>query len=139
MKKAFLPLLCMLLAAVLLVGCGAQTAAPAKEEEPAEAVNGPMAGGWAINEGDTGMEANPEAKEALEKALEGMTGANYEPVACLGTQVVAGTNYCILCKITPVVPDPVPHFGLVYVYRALDGTAKILEVQDLELGVRAEG
>ena len=86
-----------------------------------------------------GAQAAPavSAQAALEKALEGMVGASYEPVACLGTQVVAGTNYCILCRITPVVPKPTSHFALVYVYRALDGTAKILDVQDLALGVQA--
>ena len=84
------------------------------------------------------MEANPEAQAALEKALEGLVGASYEPVACLGKQVVAGTNYCLLCRITPVVPNAVPHFALVYVYQALDGSAELLQVQDLTLGVLPE-
>lgn len=84
------------------------------------------------------MEANPEAKAALEKAVEGLVGASYEPIACLGTQLVAGTNYCLLCRITPVTPNPTSHFALVYVYQALDGAAEILDVQDLTLGVQAE-
>ncbi len=137
MKKVILSVLCLGMLAAMLAGCGTQKA-PAAREAPEATANSPIAGGWAINEGDTGMEANPEARAALEKALEGLTGAGYEPLACLGTQVVAGTNYRILCRITPVVPDPASHFGLVYVYQALDGTAKLLDVQDLALGVQAK-
>ena len=137
MKKMILSVLCLALLAAVLAGCGAQKA-PEVPEVPAAAGNSPIAGGWAINEGDVGMEANPEAKAALEKALEGLTGAGYEPLACLGTQLVAGTNYCILCRITPVAPNAASHFGLVYVYQALDGTAKLLDVQDLTFGVQAK-
>ena len=137
MKKMILSVLCLALLAAVLAGCGAQKG-PADPEIVDAAANGPIAGGWAINEGDVGMEANPEAKAALEKALEGLTGAGYEPLACLGTQVVAGTNYCILCRITPVAPNAASHFGLVYVYQALDGTAKLLDVQDLTFGVQAK-
>ena len=134
MKKMILSVLCLALLAAALAGCGVQKA-PEAQEAP---VNSPIAGGWAINEEDVSMEANPEAKAALEKALEGLTGAGYEPIACLGTQVVAGTNYCILCRITPVAPNAASHFGLVYVYQALDGTAKLLDVQDLTFGVQAK-
>ena len=136
MKKILFCAVCMMLAAAMLAGCGAQAAPAEKEEEPVKA-EAPLAGGWTVNEEDTAMAANPDAQAALEKALEGLVGANYEPIACLGTQVVAGTNYCILCRITPVVPNPSSHFALVYVYRALDGTAKLLDVQDLALGVQA--
>ena len=137
MKKTTISTVCLMLIALLLAGCGAQSAPAAKEEPPAE-TNIPLAGGWDVKEGDTSMEANPEAQAALEKALEGLTGASYEPIACLGTQMVAGTNYCLLCRITPVVPEPTSHFALVYVYQGLDGAAKILDVQDLTLGIQAE-
>ena len=97
---------------------------------PAFAQEAPLAGGWSIVE-DTAVPE--EAREALTKALEELVGADYEPVALLGTQVVAGLNYCLLCKITPVVPNPVPHYALVWLYKGVDGTAKILEVQDLSV------
>ena len=138
MKKTTISTVCLMLIALLLVGCGVQSALAANEEPPVE-IDVPLAGGWGANEGDTSMEANPEAQAALEKALEGLAGASYEPIACLGTQLVAGTNYCLLCRITPVVPDPTSHFALVYVYQAFDGAAEILDVQDLTLGIQAEG
>ena len=90
-------------------------------------------GGWSISE-DNAIDKNPEANAALEKALEGMVGAVYEPVAVLGTQVVAGTNYCILCKVTAVTPDAQPTYALVYVYEDFEGSAEITDVKDIILG-----
>ena len=72
------------------------------------------------------------------KALEGLTGASYLPVANLGEQVVAGLNRCLLCRVTPVVPDARPHYALVYVYEDLQGGAKLLQVIDLDIGALCE-
>ena len=71
-----------------------------------------------------------EAKQALEKAVEGLDGATYEAKALLGTQVVSGTNYMLFCKITPVVADPQPHYSIVTVYEDLEGKASITETHD---------
>jgi len=99
---------------------------------PAMAEN--ITGGWTIYT-DTENPVPEDAAEALTKALEGMTGAAYTPVALLATQVVAGTNYAILCTITPVVPDAEPAYAIVYVYSGVDGTNEIIEVQDLTIGL----
>lgn len=72
-----------------------------------------------------------EALEAFEKATEGLDGEDYVPVALLATQVVAGTNYCILAQVTPVVPNPVPKWALVYVYADLEGNAQLLNVYEI--------
>ena len=90
----------------------------------------PLAGGWTPAEDSA---VPQEAADALQKAMEHMVGSNIEPVALLGTQVVAGTNYCLLCKITPVVLNPVPHYALVWLYSGVDGTASILEIQDISI------
>ena len=57
-----------------------------------------VVGGWTVTKD---AKLSDEAKAAFDKALEGLTGVSYEPVALLGTQVVAGKNYAILCRITP--------------------------------------
>lgn len=82
-------------------------------------------GGFTVTDAVTTNKIEDNAQEALNKALEGYTGMNYEAVALLGTQVVAGTNYAILCKGTAVSPDAVPSLYIVTVYSALDGTAEI--------------
>ena len=91
----------------------------------------PMLGGWTVCE-DAAV--TDEAKAALEKALENFVGSNIEPVALLGTQVVAGTNYCLLCKLTNVVPDAVPYYAIVFVYQGVDGTAEILSISPIDPG-----
>ena len=88
-------------------------------------------GGWAYAESP---EITDDIKDRLEKALAETVGASYEPVANLATQVVAGRNRCLLCKITPVVPNAVPHFALVYVYEDLEGGAEITDVIDFDPG-----
>ena len=121
----------------LLAACGqkqADTKTEQKEEatapEAAEEVTektAPIVGGWSAAESP---EVPDEIKALLEKAAEGMVGAEYEPVAYLGSQVVAGTNYRLLCRITPVVPDAVSHYGIVTLYEDLDGNVSITDIFD---------
>ena len=93
-----------------------------------------MLGGWKVCDDPT---VTKEAQAVMDKALEGFVGSKVEPVALLATQVVAGTNYCFLCRVTPVVPNAQSAWCLVYVYHALDGSARILEFQDVTLGLSA--
>ena len=91
---------------------------------------GPM-GAWYYTDDPA---VTDEMKTRLDKALEGMVGATYVPVANLGEQVVAGLNRCLLCQVSPVVPDAQPHYALVYVYEKLDGGAELTQVIDLDVG-----
>ena len=43
----------------------------------------------------------------------------------------AGAHYCILCQITPVVPDASSTWALVYVDADGEGDAKFANVYDL--------
>ena len=96
-----------------------------------------LMGGWEIPA--TEASALPEAAQAaFEKATETLLGASYTPVALLATQIVAGTNYCILCQIAPVVPNPVPKWALVYIYADLEGKAEVMNVYDLDIGAFAQ-
>ena len=95
-----------------------------------------MAGGWSPVVQEAGQ-LPEDAQAAFDKALEQLDGATYTPVALLSTQVVAGTNYCILCQITPVVPDPVPTWALVYIYADLQGNAEIMNVYELYIDQHA--
>jgi len=90
-----------------------------------------LTGGWAITE-DASV---PEDVLALfEEATGELTEAEYEPVALLGTQVVAGTNYCILCRVTPVDPDEQPGYALGYIYRDPEDNAALLGFIEIEIG-----
>ena len=89
-----------------------------------------LLGSWKVAE-DTGI--TEENKAVFDKAMEGLLGVGYEPVAYLGSQLVAGTNHCFLCKATVVYPDAEPTLALVYVYEKLDGTVEITNITDLNI------
>lgn len=101
-----------------------------KEPPAAEAPAGTLTGGWESAAAEAGK-LPEEAQAAFDKAMEGLVGASYTPVALLSTQLVAGKNYCILCQISPVVPNPVPTWALVYIYADLEGNARITNVYEL--------
>lgn len=71
-----------------------------------------------------------EVKAAFEKATEGFVGVDYVPVAFLSQQVVAGTNYRILCEATTVYPGAEMHYAVVDVYVSPEGNANFLSVTD---------
>ena len=120
MKKT----ICILFLVLSLALCSITVWADSAETEPT------MVGGW-VNVPHEAEELPEDAQEAFDKATEGMVSAKYTPVALLSTQLVAGMNYCILCQITPVVPDPEPKWALVYIYADLQGDAEIMNVYEL--------
>ena len=149
MKRLIIPLLCLALACAALIGCGKgssnepatpgtdtpgttvtaapSTDAPSTDSPDATPAATQLLGGY---EKPASPAVPAEASAALTKALEGFTGANYEPVAYLGKQVVNGTNYALLCRETKVVQNPTETWAIVIVYQDLQGNAKIAEVRD---------
>ena len=92
----------------------------------------PIAGGWSVNDGkNLSLSAAPEAKAAFKKATTGLAGVSYKPIALLGTQVVAGTNYAVLCRSTVVYPDAQPEIKIMYIYEDLEGNAQIMGFQTI--------
>ena len=96
----------------------------------AAAVAEPMVGGWSVAENNAVTE---EQKAVFDKAIEKLMGVSYEPVAYLGSQLVAGTNHCFLCKATVIYPDAKPTYALVYIYQDLQGNAEVTNVASLDI------
>ena len=101
-----------------------------------DAANGDdmMVGGWSYA---VSSEITPELKDIMAKASETLTGAVYEPVAYVGSQVVAGTNHAMLCKVAPStsgLSSPVT-LAVVYIYEDLEGNCEITEVTDVVLNI----
>jgi len=96
--------------------------------------SGEKVGGWAYAES---TEITDAIKKVMEKATETLTGATYEPVAYIGSQVVAGTNHAILCKCSPSVADlnGATTYILVYVYEDLQGNCEITDTTDVVLSI----
>lgn len=102
------------------------------EVKPADGKEEPQnAGGWTLTE-DAAL--TEEAQAAFDKAMDGLVGVNYTPVALLGTQLVSGTNYCILCEAAVVYPDAPPYYAVVTVYLDLQGKAEVKNIVALDLG-----
>lgn len=94
----------------------------------------PVTGGWTVA-GVT--EVTEENRAVFDLAMEKLLGVEYEPIAYLGSQVVAGLNHCFLCRATVVSPDAVPELVLVYIYEDLSGNAEITHIADLDLAALA--
>ena len=77
-----------------------------------------------------------EVLDAFSKAVEGLTGCVYEPIALLASQVVAGMNYCLLCRLTVVYPDAQPTYALVYVYQNIEGACELARVEDITFSIQ---
>ena len=90
----------------------------------------PLMGGWNLSDS---IEVTEEQLDLFNRALDGLVGVTYEPVAYLGYQVVAGMNHCFLCRATVVYPGAVPSYKLVYIYSNLEGNAEITGIADLDL------
>lgn len=90
----------------------------------------PLSGGWSVAE-VSGISG--ENRSVFDRATEELLGVDYEPIAYLGCQVVAGLNHCFLCRATLVYPDAVPALVLVYIYEDLSGNAEITNIADLDI------
>ena len=95
----------------------------------------PMLGGWSVAES---TEITEERQALFDKALEGLLGVDYTPVAYLGSQVVSGINHCFLCKATVVYPNAEPSLKLVYIYEDAAGNIQLSMIIDLDIGMFAE-
>ncbi len=101
----------------------------ATAEGPKEAAG--MTGGWQSAENP---EITEEIRNVFDKGMEKLIGVSYVPVACLGTQLVAGTNYAILCQGTVIYPNAKPDWKVVFLYEKLDGTVELLNIADFDYG-----
>ena len=96
-----------------------------------------IVGGWEII--GAGISELPEDLAAAFKSVtEQLLGATYQPVALLGTQVVAGMNYAILCTRTLVTANPVTDLAVLTIYVDLNGEAELLNIKDFDLGEYAQ-
>ena len=126
-------MIALLLLAAVLAGCAGasktETSAPQEASPEAAAPEAaPVVGGWSVPES---FEITDEQRAAFEKATADLIGTDYELIACVGRQVVAGTNYALLCSGKAVSPDAAPYFAVAYVYADLQGGARLLGFRGL--------
>lgn len=91
-----------------------------------------LMGGWQDNAELPNM-LDDNTKVIFTKALEGLVGVQYTPVAVLATQVVAGTNYAILATGKTVTANPVNHLYIIKIYADLQGGAEVTNICGIDL------
>jgi hypothetical protein len=103
-----------------------------------EATSDNIAGGWAINdsvgsslESQTQLEPQ-EADEAFTTASDSYDGITLHPLTTLGTQLVSGTNYLVLCEGVPEGGTNAQLY-LATIYADLDGGAQITDMRGFNL------
>ena len=146
MKKITAIVLCFILVAasgIILVSCSKNE--PEKEESTTEAATeattnegpeGEIVGGWTRAESPA---ITDDFKKVFEKATAELTGVDYEPVAYLSSQVVAGKNHRVLCTATVVVPDAEPTYAILQIYEDLQGNAEVTEIRSCEAKAESSG
>ena len=87
-------------------------------------------------EWDTNVEPEitEEVQALFEKALDGLLGVKYTPIAVLGRQENA---LCILSRAAVVYPDAKPYYALVDISTA-DGNAELLKIRALSIDEKPE-
>lgn len=97
-----------------------------------------LSDGWSINEEDASIGQHEEVKKAFESAIDGLSGAEYGAVAYLAQKENEGTDYLILCRVTPVTLNAESSYVLVTVHVDTNGDAGISETKDIDLSADSE-
>ena len=124
-------LLILALALMLALALGL---AGACADEIVEEAPGTLSGGWTTAE-DPAItdDLNNMFWQAMDSYQTGTITVAYTPVALLGTQVVAGTNYAVLCKASEINKGTT--WVIVYLYQDLEQNASVLKIDGVALGI----
>lgn len=72
-------------------------------------------------------------KKTFSKAVKGLTGVEYKPVALLAKQTVEGTNYIYLCQGTTVTEKPVKSWYVMSANKDLKKKVSIRSIKKLKV------
>ena len=91
-----------------------------------------LTGGWTtVDWGSSSFDAGE--KQIFESALYMLAGVNYTPIACLATQVVAGTNHAFLAIGTTMTMEPIVYPCIISVYEDLEGDCELLDICAIDI------
>ena len=131
MKKIAAAVLAVLMVLSLAACAGAEekpkTQAQTQTQEQTQTEAATPDADWNLPET---IEMSDEVTAVFEKAMDGLTRVDYEPIGYLGEK---DGVYCVLCRATVVYPDAKPYYALVYV--SDDGMQNIW---DIWMGAHAE-
>ena len=91
--------------------------------------------GWEYNDINPFMEENKEVKTLFDKALDGLTGAEYEPIAYIGYK---DNSYAVLTKIKITSVELLTSLSTVYITKT-DSEAMIDDIYDIDMSLENVG
>lgn len=80
------------------------------------------------------MEENKDVKNLFDKALDGLTGAEYKPIAYI---CYKDNSYAVLTKITITSVEPLTSLSMVYITKT-DSGAMIDDIYDIDMSLENE-
>ncbi|MBQ6773921.1 MAG: hypothetical protein IJP48_07685 [Synergistaceae bacterium] len=89
-------------------------------------------GGWNLDE-VKGCTLPQKPQSAFIAVTSALVGAEYEPVAYLGSQQVNGTNYRILAIQNYISPNSTPQIVRMIIHEDLDGTVRLMSISRADL------
>lgn len=89
-------------------------------------------GGWNIDE-MKGCNLPQKAASAFTAVTGGLMGADYQPVLYVGSQLVNGTNYCILAIQTIITAKPEKRLVKMIVNVSSSGEASLVSVSGIAI------
>ena len=93
-----------------------------------------LSGGWYTESANTEYKLEDEKVESLfESATSTLAGMEFKPLLVVGKQIVAGTNYAIVCYGQATVPNATTGIYLMTLYAKLDGTSEITGIAYIDL------
>ena len=72
-----------------------------------------------------------EVQDAYDDAIGSLHGVNYNPLLYVGSQVVKGLNYYIICEATVVYPGAIPK-AVVVCINSFEGKNTIVSIEPIE-------
>ncbi len=91
-----------------------------------------MLGGWTLADFN-GVKLPQKVASGFVAVTGEMVGAEYQPILFLGTQVVNGTNYCVLAVQKLVTPKTEGRIVKVIINEATDGSFSLVSISGVAL------
>lgn len=95
--------------------------------------NETLDGGWSVESPGKPIMLDEQLQAAFDNATNKLTGVNYSPITLLGTQLVSGTNYAILCYGKSTDENAKEAIYLLTLYEDLNGTQEIVSQAYIDL------
>ena len=138
MFRKLTAILLALLMITMITACGTSSKSGENDELDTPDSSEAVSGGWELfdNKANT---LPDDVQKAFDKATKTFTGSELKPVVYVASQVVAGTNYMVLCEAATTTEKPDVSYQMVVIYADLEGNAEITQVKEFDLTQYTDG